>query len=381
MSNETQKENEKGPFFYSNWAKYNIKETNEEAAEYELYSDVYLAGQLNEGLGPYQILNTLTYLPDGIVRPSAILRFEFCQKYEMPQMEKTDVKKYHGGNHAEELAALVSMFGGFRLRAGPQTRIFEKGGDPRGTPYRTEGPQVPIKARRDGKQPNVPNATGNHNINCADPLKDTMFLNHKEAAAFLKAARSYQEGLWLTELEPEKAWLFFVSAVETLAGYWRAGKETNVERLRLFKPKLEKLLVEKGGGKFVEEVADLIAPYMGATKTFIDFLIKHLPPAPKERPVEWGQVDWGCESMTKALKKIYDWRSRALHGGTPFPAPMCEQPPIPEGKYAEKPIYSAASSNFGTWVKDDLPMTLNTFEYIVRNALRNWFIEQTKSTK
>jgi hypothetical protein len=87
--------------------------------------------------------------------------------------------------------------------------------------------------------------------------------------------------------------------------------------------------------------------------------------------------------MKRALKKIYDYRSRALHNGTPFPLPMCECPTIHESIFAEKPFALAYATSGGVWIADDIPMYLNTFEYIARNALINWWRsmvnEKTKS--
>ena len=58
----------------------------------------------------------------------------------------------------------------------------------------------------------------------------------------------------------------------------------------------------------------------------------------------------------------------------PFPAPMCE-PPFKHKEWeacAEKPI-GGMSAYGGTWLADDLPMYLNTFEYIARNAINKWW--------
>jgi len=80
--------------------------------------------------------------------------------------------------------------------------------------------------------------------------------------------------------------------------------------------------------------------------------------------------------MKKTLSKIYGYRSRALHDGKPFPAPMC-LPPFKEdpswAAHAEKPIGLATSTLGATWLADDVPILLNTFEYIVRGCLLKWW--------
>ncbi len=80
----------------------------------------------------------------------------------------------------------------------------------------------------------------------------------------------------------------------------------------------------------------------------------------------------GAPAMKKSLAKVYGYRSDALHGGIPFPPPMCAVPHQHDGLAAETPgtAYSALGA---VWTKKDLPMFLHTFEYIVRGALLKWW--------
>jgi hypothetical protein len=96
---------------------------------------------------------------------------------------------------------------------------------------------------------------------------------------------------------------------------------------------------------------------------------------PPRRPVQWAQQSWEPRDMKKSLGLIYGHRSNALHGGIPFPAPMCLAPmtigsnPMP----VEVPIGLSSSTKGATWAAKDTPMLLHTFEYIARGALLNWF--------
>lgn len=79
--------------------------------------------------------------------------------------------------------------------------------------------------------------------------------------------------------------------------------------------------------------------------------------------------------MKKALGKVYAYRSKALHGGIPFPYPM-SHPGMAIGDsniLAEIPSGLAAGSLGGSWVAQDMPMLLHTYEYIARNAVLNWW--------
>jgi hypothetical protein len=128
----------------------------------------------------------------------------------------------------------------------------------------------------------------------------------------------------------------------------------------------------------------MIADSLGATKNFIDFVLEHLPSPPQERPPLFDQIAWSPKNMKKILHKVYSYRSKALHGGKPFPAPMCEPPDYltKTGAPSEKAITGSAISMMGAiWTADDVPISLHTFEYITRNTLLNWLKTLTPSCR
>jgi hypothetical protein len=147
-----------------------------------------------------------------------------------------------------------------------------------------------------------------------------------------------------------------------------------LERLRAARPALAEALEAQGGQDFLVRIAEELAPYMGATKKFVDFVLTFLPPAPEVRPVAYYQYPWNSKGMKKGMAKVYALRSQALHGGVPFPAPMCHWPfPAVEGGLSEICAQIAMSTRGGVWVANDIPMSLHTFEYIVRGTLLNWW--------
>jgi len=219
--------------------------------------------------------------------------------------------------------------------------------------------------------------TNAHNLDSTAPFARLLSLTPGQAVALVRAARSYQEAMWIAEGAPETAWLLFVSAVEIAANQWRAEDEDPVGRLRASRTggEVERLLRERGGDdgdEFVAQVAALLADSMGATKKFTDFMMTFLPDPPAERPHEFYQLSWESPDMKKILAKVYGYRSDALHGGIPFPAPMCAAPHQHDGLAAETPG-TAHSALGAVWTKKDLPMLLHTFEYIVRRALLKWW--------
>ena len=127
-----------------------------------------------------------------------------------------------------------------------------------------------------------------------------------------------------------------------------------------------------------ERVAESIAESLGSTRKFTDFLLAYLPPPPDKRPPDgWERVLWDEAGLRRVLNKVYDYRSRALHGGIPFPAPMCHPPRYFEFEewqaYNEVPLGLASYSLGGVWMAKDLPIMFHTFEYIARNALLQWW--------
>jgi hypothetical protein len=199
-------------------------------------------------------------------------------------------------------------------------------------------------------------------------------LSASAAIALVKAARLYQEALWLVETETPLSWLLMVSAVETAANQWRCQKEAPAERLKDSKPVLYRYL-EVIGTDVLAAVAKEIAEVLGATSKFIGFVLEFLPPPPSARPPVGFRCSWSETAIRKAMRLIYDHRSRALHDGRPFPLPMCEIPftlpgwPAP----AERPVGLAAAAQGGVWLSKDTPMHFHTFEHIARGVLLNWW--------
>lgn len=222
----------------------------------------------------------------------------------------------------------------------------------------------------------LPWAVGTHlisDLNEKSPLPSFPCLTPNQATNLMLVARLYQDGMWFAEVNPEISWLLFVSAVETAAEQWRSDAESPVERLRAAKPDLETVLYNEGGEEHLRKVAEMIVPYMGATKKFIDFLLEFMPDPPSHRPEEAFQYSWGRTALKKSLGKIYDWRSKALHGGIEFPLPMCLPPFRHQSGYAETPTGIATWTPLASWSSKDTPMTLHLFEYIVRNAVLQWW--------
>jgi hypothetical protein len=191
----------------------------------------------------------------------------------------------------------------------------------------------------------------------------------------IRAARLYQDAIWLAETQPNLGWLMLVSAVEAVASHWHSSNDEPLARLKAARPEFVGWLEASGHISLAKRIAIEFADSLGSTRKFVTFLLKHMPPPRSIRPAEWGQVTWTPRYLKKVFGVIYDYRSRALHDGIPFPAPMSDPPFRHESwaTVAEKPIGLAASIHGGTWVAKDTPMLLHTFEYIARAAILSWW--------
>lgn len=360
-----------GPFVYENWRAALEGHAPVLGFEFPLFTDAHITGMIQQEYGPYQLLNPITPPETPLTVPRIILRLKYHLRHDLDgeSMKKTDTSRYHGGSISDEVAALVSLSLGIRLKAGSETRMFSST-DAEGRPLFTKADQNPvlIQTRRGST---LPSAKGTKKLEVSHLIAGLPKLSARDAVALVRAARLYQDGLWMAESEPEIAWLLLVSAIETAAGRWRRTKESNVERLWASKQELAELLQSEGGDELVHKVADLLAHQLGATKKFRDFVLEFLPGPPVQRPPEYGQHSWNRKSIRRSMNKIYEWRSRALHGGIPFPSPMCTPPQLQETP-EEVPLALASYTLGGTWVREDTPMLLHTFEYIVRGTLHNW---------
>ncbi|KAF5421904.1 MAG: hypothetical protein C5S41_10540 [Candidatus Methanomarinus sp.] len=362
-----------GPPSYENW-KAALSEKNVLGGfEVPLFTDSHITGEIRDKFGPYQFLNPVA-IPksNGSITPGIILRVDEYLEISIPEMNRTDDFHYHGGTLEDEIAALVSLILGVRFRSGGITREFEIDKDPRGKPILFQMDKNPIfLVGGDGLV--IPEARCTVNLEDLNQFRTYPVLHPEDAMTLVKIARIYQDALWIVESEPELAWIMFVSAIETAANHWSEAKATPVERLQTFNPPLEKVLFDQGGENHVRGVAKLIVKYMGATRKFIDFILEFLPTEPKIRPEKSFQHSWDNNEIKKTLSKVYDYRSRSLHGGKRFPASMCMPPMNLNNIPSEVPTGLATATKGGVWTREDTPILLHTFEYIVRRALLRWW--------
>ena len=361
---------------YWNMVEFDKGKKAYQISEFPLFSDSHITGEVNDDSGPYQFLNLIPHVnAPGVINESIMLRLAWFIDGRGSYGVRTDYSKYHGGWATDEIAALASLRLGIRLKAGDEVRLF--GGyskDPLGTPRSSykRRPEIFFKEKR----PILPGVVKTVNI---EPLRDIQILKNVTASQFtalVRAARQYQDAIWMAESEPELAWLMLISSIETAANEWAAKDLTPLEKMKQSKPDLSMLIVSRGGEELLRSIAEEIAPTLGATNKFIKFCLKFMPSAPEDRPAEFARVSWSKRGLKDILNKLYKYRSIALHAGTPFPAPLCLPPEQfrPEDGLAEKGCLSLAVHTLGgSWKSEDLPISMNTFSYFVNGVLNNWW--------
>lgn len=347
--------------------------------EFPLYSDARFVGQIKEDCWPYAFLNTVPAQAEpGRVQIPIVARLFWHAELGRPAMypNPTTTTLYHGGWISDEVAAVASLALGARLRAGDESRRFD-GSDELGTPTAPHYRHPPTLIL-DPRRLVLPNVVFDGDLQVLAPrLRSIPSLQAEDCIALVRAARLYQDALWVAESEPNLGWLMLVSAVETAANRWREKLGTPVENLQDNMPALAARLVKDGGEELLEFAAKRMSHLVGATKKFVGFVLEHLPNPPPKRPEGAAfQVEWSRSNIEQVLKKVYGYRSEALHGGTPFPAPMCQPafrlteggPPIEVGT-----LGLGASTLNGYWDAKDMPISMNTFHYLARGALLRWW--------
>ncbi len=379
---------------YANWRAFLENKPSLGAYEYLMYTDAWITGEVADGLEPYRFFNLIAIeMRKGRVRPAIALRVSLHADFQTPALdEKTERALYHGGGMEDELAALASLKCGVRFRIGGLIREFDIKGDPKGRLHAYGNlPEPPLlisdKRNVGGLSSSgfiLDSATGDHPMAPVKEMETFVTLSSQQAMALVRAARLYQDALWTVESEPNLAWLMLVAAIETAANSFYTTEQPPLEKLRISRPEFVKYLENIGGEELATKVAKEFAGSIGSTKKFVDFLTQFRPDPPDQRPPEWCQVKWTPSNLKKVFRRIYTYRSKALHDGIPFPAPMCMPPflgPPQKAVAEEKPIGLGHSIGVHVWQEEDIPILFHTFEYIARNALNAWWAEIATSAK
>ncbi|MFG2946240.1 hypothetical protein [Streptomyces adustus] len=340
-------------------------------SEYLLYSDSGATGGLETACPPYVLTNCLGQPENGRLAPVvAVYLDDHSPVFDVQPMDKTDTEGWLNLSLDDEIACLISLVAGVRLRSGGPVRRFTAESADRGTPgfYAHRVPDWTAVAH-----PIYPTPQQFPLESLADWMNRYLALGREDAVTLVRAARQFRDALWVADTDPELAWLLLVSAVEVIAGREALKDVAPAELLRQEMPALAGQLLDAGGDTHLEGVAEQLVSIVKATTRFMSCMDKYRPDPPVIRPEEYAQVDWEWPGLKKAIKLVYRYRSERLHAGVPFPQPMCHPPMTSGAALDERPSVRAVAAGNSAWMARDLPMHLHTFGYIVRGCLLNWW--------
>lgn len=343
-----------------------------ERFEGALYSDADLLGKL-EPVGPLSIFSTGARTDSGL-RMQAVCSIDV---HSAPMLDglvrvRTETSAYHGGDEVDEVAALISLALFIRCRSGGvirSTGLNHRDG-PQGRPieWAHEPPWLPAPGRSGSVLPSLRTQA---DVRMAHPLIDAFLRADRESAVeVIRAARTFEQAVWVADSDPNLTWLLLVSCLEIAANQW-AGRDPRppIERLDEAWPRLAGLC-RRAPDDLRDELASALAGQVKVTAKVLRF-VEHFKGDPPEVEIpDWARVDWN--GLGEQIRKVYDHRSRALHAGLPFPDPMSRSPEIVPGGRAQRPTGIASSSHSATWAATDLPMYLDTFALLTHAMLLRW---------
>ncbi|WP_445151364.1 hypothetical protein [Baekduia sp. Peel2402] len=383
---ETSGDEPQGPLVWRNWqalligqpARINSHSSSGAIVpsweEWGLYSDARLIGEL--GLGPYELMLAFPPLDPrlGFAQLTVVARSVdhlLDADGHLRELEEVDIESYAGGDLGDQLAALLSLALDRRVRCGGVLR-HALDGDLAGRPMLAS--HHPPALGPPSRRPVLPSVAGEAKLEDAAPyLRAYAALSASQAVVLQRAANLFGDALWWADADPRVAWIKLSGAVETAANLWAGDR--SVDPVQILKRRRGRLYGElkKTAPDALEIVARHLSFTLGAQAKMVEFLLAHHPGSPPIRP-QFGWAPW--DELEQALDVLYDHRSRDLHDGIPFPAPLCEGPiSDSEGVAAERFPGLGAEQAGGRWTAKSLPMYLHTFAYLTGGALRRWWLE------
>jgi len=377
-----------GPDVWRNWRAHEEGLPTRGGYEAALYTDAHVVGGPDVGdLDPYELFNALGRPPfagPGTVGIGVVARI-YWHLPDEPSPDpngpdrptKSSADHWIGTTLDDQLACLLSLAMGARFRSGGQVRYFEtsSGADPAGRPqFWDHTPPSMTSPRRGSVIPDIKGVEANL-ADSAPQLATFSTLTGPQATAVLRSARQYRQAIWIADDDCELAWLLMVSAVEAAAAQWHPKGNDPAMLLADQHPELAALFRKSGDDDLLAQAAKLV-PLNRPTAATQSFLQTFATPPPSDaRPAEWARFDF--TQLKEGVSLIYKYRSKALHGGQPFPAPLLETPWQGDMAYpAEVPMgHWTQVGPHTTWMAKDLPMHFHTFASLTRRALLAWWAE------
>ncbi|MGW7295399.1 hypothetical protein ACWGIB_23785 [Streptomyces xiamenensis] len=375
------------------WRDWNFPSTDGRGIEYLMWSDrefIDSCGSPNwegprENFGPIVIYSTCTgTYPTDSLRPSLAVKMktEYCEPIE-PEWAALHSQQDTGLSSGEEISSLISLLLDVRMRSGGPVRIFPAGGDPSGFPwYGHHAPPSTIGPLIHARVLPSPSNEEVSLLGCDPMLSSFGILSPIASTVLVKAAHHYANGLWIAEEDPEQAWLQLVTALEVVAVHHQTETIDATDIFRIAYPGATKKIIAAGGVDLLNGVAKDFKRLLSAGRRVQTFVETFRPSPPSKRPTAASdRVDW-ADDLIDNVRTVYSLRSRLLHSGAPFPAPLVAGIgglEVEEGDYYPERPAGTWGSGQSEWDDSELPMHLHVFAHVVRVAILNWWRESIPS--
>ena len=173
----------------------------------------------------------------------------------------------------------------------------------------------------------------------------------------------------MADRDPGEAWVKLVSALETTAAAWAEQTGTPSELLEEGLPAVAARLREMGGGALIDAASPHLTHLVRATRRFLDSPLVICLTHRRDGLLSLNKSTLDWQTIQKTLRVVYGWRSRALHDGFAMPWAMCAPPRvIADGAIQEAPFGEEAYGEGRLLDRAELPILLQTFEYIAAGA-------------
>jgi hypothetical protein len=208
---------------WRNWNAFNEQKPETENADDELYSDRHFVGEPSTH-GPYSLAVILRPGWPGTtpaVRPAIRLHVGVHANL-IPdvlidgELVPANSDAYHGGTASDEIAALVSLTLGVRLRVAGTSRFSGIHGQGEHSSIYLEVAPL-ANPRRPGREYIAAALNRPADLGQLDRLDSFPGLDEEAQVELIRAARAYAAGLWWSNEDQNLAWLQFVTAVEIAA--------------------------------------------------------------------------------------------------------------------------------------------------------------------
>lgn len=341
-------------FFLKNIEELKNPDVRSHVTEYEVITDANIIGNLT--YGPYEFLIWEFSNKKAGEERKLCLRI---REIELPNRQRQILLKatrngfYHGGDIADELISLCSLFLRRRLKLGSIVR-------------EDDTPTLFTHRKRWFDKDLV---TGSNNLNDAKQwFKLVEGLDSQYHQKFILAARLYHRALLTIEDQPDMAYLNLISAIEVLCHNYDIGKVA-LSQLDRKLSKLVNSIRDEGLRNKIRE--KILKREKFIKRRFIVFILDHLEKefwTSTKRP-NLGRID--PKQLPKLLARIYDQRSKTLHEGEPFPISVLNPPP-PNGE--EISISKGTIVRQKLWEPKDFIPHPHFFERLVNFVLKTFLM-------